>query len=93
MLDIGGYEIYVEEDCIKADRSRVFEGMEKYRLVSSTPKLQGRYELDIVVDRNLIEIFVNQGEYVMSHVVYKLQEGIIGPIEKILTGWNENEEK
>ena len=93
MLDIGGYEIYVEEDCIKADRSRVFEGMEKYRLVSCTPKLQGRYELDIVVDRNLIEIFVNQGEYVISHVVYGLENSLSGPVERILTGWNENEEE
>ena len=51
----------------------MFGGIEGYRLAGSTPKLGGRYELDIFVDHNLIETFVNSGQYVLSHVVYGLQ--------------------
>ena len=93
VLDIGGYRIYVEEDCVKADRSRVFGNRKNYRMVSSTPQLKGSYGLDIVVDKNLIEIFVNNGEYVISNVVYNLQRELTGPIEKILAGWDDENEK
>ncbi len=72
-LDIGGYRIWIEDDRMKADRSEVFDGIEGYRLTGSTPKLGGRYELDVFVDRNLIETFVNGGQYVLSHVVYGLR--------------------
>lgn len=72
-LDIGGYRIWIEDDRVKADRSKVFGGIEGYRLAGSTPKLGGRYELDIFVDHYLIETFVNGGQYVLSHVVYGLQ--------------------
>ncbi len=69
-LDIGGYRLWIEDDRVRADRSRVYKGIEGYRLTGNTPKLGGRYELDIFVDHNLIETFVNGGQYVLSHVVY-----------------------
>lgn len=73
-LDIGGYRLWIEDDALWADRSRVFDGIEGYRLTGNTPRLGGRYELDIFVDHNLIETFVNDGRYVLSHVVYGLQD-------------------
>ena len=45
------------------------------------------------MDKNLIEIFVNNGEYVISNVVYNLQRELTGPIEKILAGWDDENEK
>lgn len=93
-LDIGGYQIVAEDDRIRTDRSKVFGSMEGYRLKAETPELGGRYELDILVDENLIEIFVNEGQYVLSHVVYNLQKKLIGPVDKILSGAeDEYEEK
>ena len=83
-----------EDDRIRTDRSKVFGSMEGYRLKAETPELGGRYELDILVDENLIEIFVNEGQYVLSHVVYNLQKKLIGPVDKILSGAeDEYEEK
>lgn len=52
----------------------------------STPALKGRYDLDIFVEPNLIEIFVNDGEYVISNVVYELGNEIDGPVDRVLTG-------
>lgn len=83
VLNIGGYCLRVKEDCVMADRSRVFEGIEGHRLVSSTPKLSGKYELDIFVSHNLIEVFVNGGQYVISNVVYGLGNEIDGYLKKI----------
>lgn len=87
-LDIGGYRIWVEDDCVKTDRSKVFDGIEGYRLTSSTPDVGGRYELDIFVEPNLIEIFVNEGQYVVSNVVYELGNHVAGHVEKINGIWS-----
>lgn len=85
-LDIGGYRIWVENDCVKTDRSKVFAGIEGYHLTSSTPKVGGRYELDIFVEPNLIEIFVNAGQYVVSNVVYGLEDYVDGRVEELHVG-------
>lgn len=82
-LDIGGYKIWNKDDCIKTDRLEVFLGLKGYRMQSSTPKLYGKYELDIFVDSNLIEIFINEGQYVISQAVYQTKPYITGRIEKI----------
>ncbi len=82
-LEIGGYRIWAEQDAVWTDRSRVFAGRKDHKLVSVTPKLHGRYELDIFVSPNLIEVFVNEGEYVISNVVYGLDGGLRGKIERM----------
>lgn len=85
-LDIGGFKIWAERDFIRTDRSSVFGGVEGHRMISSTPKLYGNYKLDIFVEPNLVEVFINDGEYVISNVVYDLGEFLSGRVEKIFTG-------
>ena len=85
-LDIGGFKIRVERDFIKTDRSSVFGDIKGHRMVSNTPKVYGNYELDIFVEPNLIEVFVNGGEYVISNAVYGLGSYMQENIEKILVG-------
>ena len=85
-LDIGGFKIWEENDLIRTDRSSVFGNIRGYRMMCNTPKLSGRYKLDIFVEPNLIEVFVNDGEYVISNVVYGLGERVRGRVEKIFVG-------
>lgn len=94
-IDIGGYRIWAEDDCIKTDRSKAFvrtdygadtKDADNYRMISSTPSLHGKYELDIFVEPNLIEIFVNGGQYVLSNIVYGLGSRLDGHIEEIYIG-------
>lgn len=82
-LDIGGYRIWTDRGFVKADRNKVFADIEGHRLVSTTPKVEGECRLDIFVDKNLIEIFVNDGQYVISNVVYGLGDFIRGHIERL----------
>lgn len=88
-IDIGGYRICVRDGAVKTDRSRVFDGIKGYRLQAETPKMKPGcgegYELDIFVDKNIVEVFVNNGQYVISHVVYGLKEYIAGRIENVFT--------
>ncbi|MCK6073767.1 glycoside hydrolase family 32 protein [Paenibacillus silvae] len=73
VLDIGGYRIWLEDGRLRTDRSEVFRGLEQYNLHFQTPEWRGEWQLDIFVEPNLIEIFVNQGQYVLSNVVYDLK--------------------
>lgn len=75
-LNIGGYEIYREGKRICTDRTAVFEAQEDSHLTFSTPEVREGFHLDIYVDTNLIEVYVNDGEYVVSNVVYGLGDEI-----------------
>ena len=41
-------------------------------------EMKDGYELEIYVDEHLVEVFINNGEYVISNVVYGLTEEITG---------------
>ena len=78
-VSIGGYRIWRQENRIFTDRDKVFpicENRENFCMQSKTPVLKDGFHLDVYVDRNLVEVFVNQGEYVISHAVYGLNDRI-----------------
>lgn len=75
-VNIGGYEITRKGDQICTNRSKVFPEGTNFRLQLSTPQVKEGFHLDVYVDPNLIEIFVNNGEYVISNVVYGLTNKI-----------------
>lgn len=82
ILNIGGYRIWKDGNVITTDRSKVFSDITEHRLICSTPELYGECRLDIFVEPNLIEIFVNEGEYVISNTVYGLEDYIEGKVEQ-----------
>ena len=73
VLDIGGYRVWLEDGRVHTDRTEVFRGLHQYDLRFQIPRLHGKCELNIFVEPNLIEIFVNQGQYVLSNVVYDMK--------------------
>ncbi len=76
---IGGYRIWMEHGCICTDRSKVFP-TDGHGIYSRTPQIEGTAHLEIFVEPNLIELFINNGFYVISHVVYGLGSDIEGAI-------------
>ena len=77
-INIGGYLIKRDNDKIITDRSAVFNVKGNYRLTAETPVINDGYDLEIYVDENIIEVFINNGEYVISNVVYGLTDRISG---------------
>ena len=75
-INIGGYQIWMEGKTVYTDRSVVFSCVAGYPLTGKSPVVPGSCSLDIFVDKNLIEVFINDGEYVISHVVYELNDFI-----------------
>lgn len=71
-IDIGGYIISCNKAKIQTDRSKVFHGHNDAGIYFSSPKIEGNIHLDIYVDTNLIETYINHGEYVITNVVYQL---------------------
>lgn len=91
-IDIGGYVIRFYQEKVYTDRSKVL-AIERADLFGEeaqvgkefcTPILQDGRHLDIYVDANIIEIYVNQDEYVLSNIVYDLGSQILAQdVEKI----------
>lgn len=83
-IDIGGYVITRKGAKIYADRSGVFRGHSEIETSFSTPEITGDIHLDIYVDKNLIETYINDGEYVISNVVYDTDNYLIAKTENSL---------
>lgn len=77
-INIGGYEIQRKNDRIITDRTEVFASDGNYRMTAETPVLNGKSEIEVYVDSNLIEVYVNNGEYVITSVVYGITDEIAG---------------
>lgn len=75
-INIGGYKIWRENHKLYADRSEVYDCAEEYRIRFETPEILEGNHLEIYVDNNLIETYINNGEYVLSSVVYGLGKEI-----------------
>ena len=75
-LDIGGYRIERAGGRVVADRSAVCPHNGKCRRRSETPEIREGDRLDVFVDANMVETYVNDGEYVLSHAVYGLEDRI-----------------
>ena len=86
-INIGGFCIKMEKGCICTDRSRVFVEDKKFRTDSTTPFVGEKAFLEIFVEPNLVEIFVNDGEYVLSNVVYGLGSSVDEKVSEGLTRW------
>lgn len=71
-LDIGGYRIFRRDNRIHTDRSAVYGAYKDFKTEFAAPQTGPHCHLDIYVDKNLVEVFVNNGEYVISNVVYGL---------------------
>lgn len=82
-ISIGGYVITRRNGCIFTDRREVFQGLEDLRNKFATPVLKDGCNLNIFVEKNLIETYINDGEYVISNVVYDLKNEIEIPEGKI----------
>ena len=69
---IGGFIITRKGKRILTDRSSVYPALEGAHLISETPELKGGCHLDVLVDPHLVEVYINDGEYVISNAVYNL---------------------
>lgn len=82
-LNLFGYHLAWTDGKLTADRSAVLDGAASCP-TAETPPISGDVcPLEIYVDQNLVEVFVNQGQYVLTHVVYQLQPTLSGPIDAV----------
>ena len=84
-LNVCGYRISVEDGRVTTDRSEVFPDLKNYRTRAETPETGcAENTLDIFVSPHLVEVFVNNGQYVITHVVYGLKKKLAGKVEELL---------
>ena len=71
-INIGGYEISFENKTITGDRAKVCN-QENVALKSSTKVLEDNCYIEVYIDYGVVEVYINNGQYVMSHIVNPLE--------------------
>lgn len=74
-LNIGGFQVRITESGLETDRSDVFPDAEGFLKIVQADGLD-LCELDIYVDRGIIEIYVKNEGIVITQVVYGMNEEI-----------------
>lgn len=84
-INIGGFLITRKGNRIITDRAKVYPAnVEGAHLISETPEIRDGFRLEVLVDSNLIEVYINDGEYVISNAVYDLEDKISCSTDKAL---------
>lgn len=73
-INLGGLKLYIKDDCLYADRRDVSIEHELVCNVTHTAELNHQYHLDIYYDQHIFEIFINDGYYTFSQIVYDLDD-------------------
>ena len=76
-----GLELLYSVCSIITDRSAVIRNHSELCSRFETPKLKGSARIEAYVDGNMIEVFVNEGEYVITNAVYDLSDTVSGNYE------------
>ena len=72
--DIGGFRIRRENGRIYTDRTNVYPAFPGAHLISETPAIQDGSRIEVLADENLVEVYINDGEYVISNTVYGIRK-------------------
>lgn len=72
-INTGGFVTGRRNGRIYTDRSGVIRNHTDMNLLNETPEIK-EANLTIIIDENIAEVFVNDGEYVITNVVYDLDD-------------------
>lgn len=82
-INLGGYRIWMQDQALHTSREQVFPSQGTLFNSSSpigthfhTPKVGDTCHIDIYLDTQVIEIYVNNGQYVLSNIVYSMTSDI-----------------
>ena len=76
-LGLDDNQIKRENGKLHMDRSKVFADVKGCHTEVETPEIKDGFDVDIYVDANLIEVYINDGEYVVTNVVYGISNEIV----------------
>ena len=79
-IDIGGFRIWMENDTVHTNRDKVFVKGAKLPNSFTLPAYSSEYKLSIIVEPNIIEIYVDDGKYCLTNAVYNLQDQLTGRV-------------
>ncbi|MCD7895011.1 MAG: glycoside hydrolase family 32 protein [Erysipelotrichaceae bacterium] len=72
-INLGGLKLYIQDNCLYANRENVSIQHDQVCNITYTPPLD-HFDLDIYYDQHIFEIYINNGYYVFSQIVYELND-------------------
>ncbi|MFV0395249.1 MAG: glycoside hydrolase family 32 protein [Coprobacillaceae bacterium] len=76
ILNFGDFIITIQDDCLVCNREKVSIIAEKVCNINKTPVLNHQYALEIYYDCHVFEIYINDGYYVISQIVYDIKDTV-----------------
>lgn len=74
-INIGGYYIKYENNQVIINRSKVYIDNPAALTILSSPKTE-KCNLKVFYDYNIMEVYINDGQYVISNIVYNLKDNL-----------------
>ena len=68
-LNLQGYVIELQRGYVIADRSQVMGNAKGVQLISRSPYIGDEVELEVYKEKDIIEIYINDGQYVITHAL------------------------
>lgn len=68
IINLGGLKLYIQDDCLVVNRKEVTKQHIQLNLINQTPPLNQKYNLEIYYDHHIVEIYINEGYYVLSQI-------------------------
>ena len=73
-MRVNGVSIALQDGVLCTDRTECLPAEAAWHRQSRTPYIGEHCELEIYAERNLVEIFVNDGQYAVSQVIYPKEQ-------------------
>ena len=84
--NLGGFRIGMTDGCLETDRSALLAGLTGCRTTARTPDLGAdRCRLEVYLEEHIVEVYIDDGRYVLSQVVYGLGSALEGTFETMTT--------
>lgn len=90
-VNLGGFEIACRDGRICTDRTKVYPQQGVGPLLCQTPMLNC-FEIEVLVEDHLVEVFVNDGEYTITNAVYGLHRDWSGNLSGTISFFTGKEE-
>jgi len=81
-INVGGYDLQYQNDQVVVNRAKVFNHPFGKKFYS--PKLNGDCLVDMYIDTHVIELYINDGQYVVSTIVYQLGSKVEANVELVI---------
>lgn len=72
-LNVYGFIIGLEDGTVSTDRSMLLPNDSNIHTSSSSPYVGSECDIEVIMNNNIVEVYINGGQYVITNAIYRRQ--------------------